>query len=735
MKKLTRIFLFVMLFLMVFAPVVSASVPYSTYTYSINQEILESPHAYIPDVRVDSEYIDPGLVNLEDTPINTPKDVESDSNGNVYITDSGNERIIVTDKYYKLKYVLKNFVNSHGVDDSFKLVTSTFVWENKLDDGTVVSELFVCDSGNKRILIFDSETGAFKRELIKPETELLSSGSDFIPVSCAADKHGRIYVVSSATTEGIIVLTAEGKFINFIGAPKVTVTALEALIRKISSKEVEILPTTYTSVDIDYESQEFLYATIQYVDEEELANQLQQLTLKLTDFSPVKLLNAQGTDIMLRNGFFAPAGEVVDELESLDAIGKSDALDDGVSSVIDITSGPNGIWSIIDSKRSKVYTYDKDGNLLFIFGNVGDQLGNIKTAQSITYQNVGDQNSFNIIVLDSTGKSFTVYRPTVYAETLNEAIYYQNQRDYDTAVDKWEEVLKRNANFDTAYVAIGKSLYRSGKYEESIEYFKNAQDTENYAIAYKEVRSQSMEKLFIPMIILIVVAVILIGKVFKYAAKVNTAAQLRVGKKSLKEELLFGFHLMFHPFDGYWDLKHEQRGSARSATIYVIITIIAFYYQSIGKGYYSNPSGSYSTIFSAMSSVLIILFLWVIANWCLTTLFDGEGSLKDIYISTSYALFPLPFLIIVSTLLTNVLVGDEVQIVTMILAVGYIWVGLLLVLGMQVTHDYSMGKNIVTVIATIVGMIFIMFMALLFITLITKVVGFGSSIATELSYR
>lgn len=41
-------------------------------------------------------------------------------------------------------------------------------------------------------------------------------------------------------------------------------------------------------------------------------------------------------------------------------------------------------------------------------------------------------------------------------------------------------------------------------------------------------------------------------------------------------------------------------------------------------------------------SVALPVALWVLANWCLTTLFDGEGTLKDVYIATCYALTPLP---------------------------------------------------------------------------------------------
>ena len=133
--------------------------------------------------------------------------------------------------------------------------------------------------------------------------------------------------------------------------------------------------------------------------------------------------------------------------------------------------------------------------------------------------------------------------------------------------------------------------------------------------------------------------------------------------------------------------------------------------------------------------VLVPLFLWVTANWCLTTLFDGEGSFKDIFIATSYSLAPLPLLIIPATLLTHVFTLNESGIVSMLVSLAWVWVGILVFSGMMITHGYSLFKNLLTCIATVVGAVFIMFLMLLFTGLIQKIVGFISSIMTEMSYR
>lgn len=720
MKKLNRILLIALALIMLLPSVISATVPYSTYTYSIDGEVLDSPDAYVPDQLVNSVSL--GL----DVKLKNPSDIESDEAGNLYITDKENNRVVVLDNYYEVKYIIDGFVNKHGVDDTFNGPNSSFV----VDSGDFKG-LYVCDTLNSRLLVFNQDNGEFIREISRPESELFDEKEGYAPVSCVVDKYGRIYVASNVTTQGVIVMTFQGEFINFIGAPKVTISALEALIQMISKSAADQLifvPTAYNTLDLDKTTGEFVYATIMYSSKEDTDKQQAQLETKETDGSPVRLLNANGADIMNRNGFFAPSGEVaIDDTRVL--TGSNAGAPTGPSEITDVASGPNGVWSIVDQKRSKIYTYDRDGNLLYIFGDKGSQLGNLTQAKAITYQ------GSNIIVLDVTTNSFTVYRRTEYAELLDEAIQLQNEREYDKAAEKWDEVLARNNNFDTAYVEKGKALYRNGNYEEAQQYFKNAFDVENYATVYKELRKQSMEKLFFPLIIGIIAIIWGISLVFKKAAKINKAAATKAGPKTFKEELTFGFHLMFHPFDGFWDLKHEKRGSVRASIIFIVATIVAFIYQSQGQGYYYNPQGTTGSVFGQIFSVLIPFALVIIANWCFTTLFDGEGSLKDIFIAVSYSLFPVPVLVIISTILTNFMVGTEGQITTMIVTVAYIWMGFLMILGLQVTHDYSSGKNILTVIATLVGMVFIMFIAVLFTSLLTKMSTFVTTIISELSYR
>ena len=741
MKKVTSIIALIFAFVMVLALPISASAPYQTYTYSIEGTALYSPDAYTPTKNIDSAYMGltdktvmskhyPGLAGKEleakAVAISNPSDIEVDDEGNVYIADTDNNRIVVLDRYYKLKFIIDTFINEQGVPDQLDAPQGVFITSDRVEGEEFhPGRIFVCDTNQNRIVTFD-RNGGFMRVIPQPESELFDDGAVYKPVAVAVDKYDRLYVVSSTTYQGIIVMTDTGEFTGFIGAQKVSIGAWDRIWRRFQTDEQRALSETYVSTEFNNIALagEFIYVTTSSVDESKVLSSITSKS-KSGDYAPVKMLNAAGTEIMARNGFFPPSGEVDNTKNQ-----PSDTIF-GASTVVDVAVGPEDTWSIIDQKRSKVFTYDTQGNLLFAFGDTGRQLGNIssKGLAGIVYQ--GDA----MLLLDKTAKSFTVYQRTEYGDILIKALENQNNRLYDQAIDDWMEILKRNSNFDAAYIGIGNALYRSGKYEEAIDYYQAAYDTANYSKAYKEIRKEWISK-YIILIPIFVVAVCLGCSLFlKYAKKVNKRVATSGQKRTYGQELLYAFHLIFHPFDGFWDLKHEKRGSVRAGATILVITILTFYYQAIGRGYILNPQGKYSSLFAVILSVTLPLALWIVANWCLTTLFDGEGSFKDIFIASTYSLLPVVLIFIPTTIASNVLISEEANILSVINTVGFIWVGILLFFGMMVTHDYSMGKNIGTTLGTLLGMVCIMFIALLFSTLLGKLVSFVTNIVTEIQFR
>jgi hypothetical protein len=268
-----------------------------------------------------------------------------------------------------------------------------------------------------------------------------------------------------------------------------------------------------------------------------------------------------------------------------------------------------------------------------------------------------------------------------------------------------------------------------------MEYYENAYETTNYSIAFQASRKQSTEKSIGWIILIVVVLVVLLSKAFGYIGRKNKEGIVKVGKRTLWEEFLYGFYVILHPFDGFWDLKHEKRGSVRGGLCILVVTVFAVIYNTIGSAYLFGGGADKVNVAGPMISVLVLVGLWCLANWCLTTLFDGEGSLKDIFIATTYALVPIPLVMIPATIATHFCSLAEAEFITLALGVAYVWTGMLIIFGSMTTHGYSMGRNIAISFFTIVGMVFILFMAVLFWNLITRMVAFVSDIITEISYR
>ncbi|MEG1743466.1 MAG: YIP1 family protein, partial [Clostridia bacterium] len=397
--------------------------------------------------------------------------------------------------------------------------------------------------------------------------------------------------------------------------------------------------------------------------------------------------------------------------------------------IVDVALGPNGMWSIIDKKRSRVFTYGSDGDLLFAFGDMGDQVGNIQSLVALSYQ------GSNLLLADSTKNSVTVFTRTSYGDLLAAALQNTQDQNYSKAVNYYVSILQRNNNFDAAYIGIGDSLYRNGHFNEAMQQYKFAYNQVKYSEAYTLYRKEWIEKWVLLIPVAIIAVCVLLSLFFKYANKVNKAGHVYKEKHTIKEELLYAFHIIFHPFDGFWDLKHENRGGIRGATIILLTTIAVFIYQAIGRGYMYNMGNHGVNYILEIFSVVVPLFLWVLANWCLTTLFDGEGTFKDIYIASCYSLTPLPMLILPTVFLSNIVTANEMSLLALVSSAAFAWMGMLLIFGMMVIHDYTLGKNILTVIGTVVGAAFIMFVTILFFSLIAKMFTFGYNIYAELAFR
>ena len=202
--------------------------------------------------------------------------------------------------------------------------------------------------------------------------------------------------------------------------------------------------------------------------------------------------------------------------------------------------------------------------------------------------------------------------------------------------------------------------------------------------------------------------------------------------KSLK----FALYCMTHPIDGFWDLTHEKRGTYAAANTILILTLIArvaslrFTSFVIMDIYWEDVN-----IFTYIASVLFPLALWVLGNWGLTTLFDGKGRLGQVYMATCYAIAPYPLLQFPMMIMSNFITVDEAAFYSMLGYISLGWAAFLIIFAMQQIHEFSPGKNVLFTIASLFAMLVMVFILLLFFSMISQGVAYFISLAKELLFR
>ncbi|TLS50871.1 YIP1 family protein [Paenibacillus antri] len=203
-----------------------------------------------------------------------------------------------------------------------------------------------------------------------------------------------------------------------------------------------------------------------------------------------------------------------------------------------------------------------------------------------------------------------------------------------------------------------------------------------------------------------------------------------------KERIVFPLQLIFRPFDGFWELKYDGKGSLPIAGGILALVFLAFVIQSQYGGFHVNDTDlrRYSSLVQ-LRGVVFPFVLWCVANWSLTTLMDGEGKFSEICLATAYATTPLALVLIPNTILSNFITLEESVFYYFLNSAAMLWFVFLLFVGTMTIHQYSAAKTLATIALTLVCMGFILFLGLLFFSLIQQMYSFAYTIYREITFR
>ena len=195
-------------------------------------------------------------------------------------------------------------------------------------------------------------------------------------------------------------------------------------------------------------------------------------------------------------------------------------------------------------------------------------------------------------------------------------------------------------------------------------------------------------------------------------------------------------HAVTHPIEGFEDMRWKKSGSVRIAFFIVFLLFIGEIFDERLFGFqFGIPYDKTFSIVPYLVKSFVLFGAWVVGNWSVCTLLDGEGTMKNICIYSAYSLVPYIVQLFVNVLLSHVLVSDEVVFINVIRLIGVGWTVILLFSAVRSVHQYSGGKTVLAVILTIAAMLIMLFLLVLFMSLVQQIWIFILSVYTEISYR
>lgn len=651
-----------------------ADAPYKTYTVDGYGSVIETQTAYLPY----------GTINkIGDETLNAPTDFTVLDDGSMYILDSGNKRVLISD-------IEGNYYGSFG-EGTLVAPRGIYVTEDHI--------CYVADRGAKMVWVFD-ENGNLIHSYDRPTEAMYGETQDFMPLKVVANSSGTIYTICESNTNGIVQISPVdgGTFLGYFGTNATSPSLWRIIWRAIlpaaaRAKMLGNIPATPDNMAIDEKG--LIYTVTRGEGTDSL-----------------KRLNIAGSNMIEPDAY--------DEVPAAVAVGNHDNV-------------------YVVSQQGYIYEYNNEGTLLFVFGGSDDGMQRIGLSTKAEAIQVDAQD--RIYVLDSDKKQIIIYEPTEFTNHLHEALYLFSKGLYTESKEPLNEVLRMNNLFDYANMAMGKTFYKEGNYEAALKSAKLAKDYETYSDAFWEIRNDWLKQHLSTAFVLILALYVIFRIIKVLDKKKNILAPVRnetskMRDKRLIREMGYMFFFMKHPIDGCYGIRKEGKVSVLSANLLLVIGIAEYIIQKYFCGFLVKTvrEGRYD-IMSDIGFIILVLLLTVGCNYLMCTINDGEGRLKHIYSSIIYSFGPYLLIQPVIFVLSHVVTNNEIFFVEFGNLFMVTWIAVLLFLSVKEINNYSVKETIKIIALTAFTILIVCLLAFIIYVLWSQVFDFIQSICGEVVYK
>lgn len=670
--KILCIILGVILTVVPFAVNVSAAQPAESYMYDDAKKAHAAPAGYAL-----KQICMPSQIGLDS--FGGVTDMAMDSEGNLYLLCSTEGVIRKVNADFSGAAEIAICQNEQQVDINGAQGFFISEYNNRF-------RFYIADGKSSRIIVTDAG-GTVEKIFTRPKTNLISEETDYTPLKIAVNETGFMFVICNGIYSGAVVLSDEGEFIGFYGSNQIKLSAgvlYDYAWKKIfgssrSGTMSRYVPIEFSNLDIDDNG--FIYT----------------VTSAANGSTGLRLINYNS------NNIFPDLGDKdFGDLEIINASGTEQP-----SSFVDVSYMGGHIVSALDAARNRVFVYNNDGDLLTVFGGVGNDEGCFVRPTAIC--------SYNdlIYIYDAGADTVGIFEPTQYSSTLLTASRMYMDGRYDESVELWQSILEQNNGFQTAYIGIGRSLMNMDEYEQSMRYFKLGGSQSDYSEAFSHQRTILLKRWFG-----VIFAVLIAGIAAMFYL---LSDKRRVRRRALETEGGGLMYTLFHPQKGYPSLFERKR-------IFLMFPVVlaVWFLLNIAANRYTgfvffDRSANPLDLRVEFIATVVISMAAVAANWLIVTMTEGNGTIKQI--ATVYSVSLLPFLggKLLYILFSNVLTADESAFAKAPVVIGTLWMAVLLIIGLMKIHEFSFKEAVFNVILTVLGIAVIAFILLLEISIVKQI--------------
>lgn len=672
-----------------------------TYTQSVKKEWIRTQDAYMP-----------GSIFLNDDSLYAPEDlfIYEDK---IYISDAASTEA-----------ASEEVAEGENVEEAEKTTAGggrIVIYDRKTGETRVIGEqvlqqpmglfvneeaIFVADKAAQAVYKL-SHDGEVLMKLGRPDSYLFSDQSQYLPTGVAVSNQGIIFVCGEGAYEGLMQFNRNGVFQGYFAANATSMTFSDRIKELIFNEEqmnqlLNRIPNAIYNIDIS--DRDLIYSITQLE-----ANSL--WTVASQTENAVKYHNMAGTDILSKD------------------------LIEGEHNFSDVAAYKDGLSFAVTS-TGIIYEYDENGNVIFSFGGLAttERSGHFIEATAIDVDDEG-----NLYILDRENRYFQMFFPTDFANATHTALHNLNKGSYAESEDTWLELLSLNGMSYIAHRGYGKVLYQQGRFKEAAEQFRIIKDKDSYSECMWEIRNNWFQSSLLFVLIALIV-LFLISTIYSILCKKGIVKRWKMPEtkviKHLKRHWSYMVGMLKHPIDELYYLKKKKHGSVASATVLYVLAFGIYLVDMFCRSFsFQMLNTEDNALQSAAVLFLVPAFLWVIGNYMVSAICEGEGSFRNVYVATSYALTPYIILGPLVVLSTYVLTLNEAVIVHYVWVIALLWSVLLLCISVREIHNYTVKETVKIILLTLFFMIMAVIVSVILFLIGQQVVIFVKDIINEVAYH